>query len=214
MDDCVDLERDIIIITKAVRFKGNKGNETDPKTTAGKREVPLLDILKAELEGRHGKLFPGTMTTSKWKSLWSQYIHSLEAFVNDCPQKRWFHRTVDWIAAHPEEWRTYLNLKRKNRTEAEAYRLKEWKSVTIRPHDLRHSYCTTLRDCGVDLKLAIRWMGHADEKMILRIYDHPPESRVQNAIKTLNSEVNHMQKDMQKIIIMPERKEQQQSASS
>jgi hypothetical protein len=34
-----------------------------------------------------------------------------------------------------------------------------------------------LRDAGVDLKQAIIWMGHADEKMILRIYDQPGEER-------------------------------------
>ena len=49
--------------------------------------------------------------------------------------------------------------------------------IIIRPHDLRVSYCTMLRDAGVDLKQAIIWMGHADEKMILRIYDQPGEER-------------------------------------
>ena len=44
--------------------------------------------------------------------------------------------------------------------------------VTIRPHDLRHTYCTMLVDAGVPLKQAMAWLGHADEKMILRVYDH------------------------------------------
>ena len=59
--------------------------------------------------------------------------------------------------------------------------------MKIRPHDLRHSYATTLRDAGVDVKLAIRWMGHTDEKMILRIYDHPGEARVRQAVDSVNS---------------------------
>jgi integrase len=59
------------------------------------------------------------------------------------------------------------------------------KKVNIRPHDLRHSYCTMLRDAGVDMKLAMQWMGHADEKMILRIYDHVSESRVSAAMESL-----------------------------
>ena len=41
--------------------------------------------------------------------------------------------------------------------------------VSIRPHDLRHTYCTMLRDAGVDMKQAMLWLGHADEKMILRV---------------------------------------------
>ena len=49
--------------------------------------------------------------------------------------------------------------------------------VQIRCHDLRHSFCTMLRDAGVDMKLAMLWMGHADEKMILRIYDHVTDER-------------------------------------
>lgn len=54
--------------------------------------------------------------------------------------------------------------------------------VDIRPHDLRHTFCTMLRDAGVDMKQAMLWMGHADENMILRIYDHVGENRTKNSI--------------------------------
>lgn len=191
IDRDVDFDRNIIIIREAVHFEGNKGKRGDPKTEAGKREIPLLDILKAELEGKHGPVLPMKMTTSMWRSLWSQYIHSLETVVNGCSQKRWFHKTNAWIESHPEESKLYLSLKKKSQAEAEKYRLAEWKSVTIRPHDLRHSYCTLLRDSGVDLKLAIRWMGHSDEKMILRIYDHPSSKRVKSAIENMNFQVQN-----------------------
>ena len=69
--------------------------------------------------------------------------------------------------------------------------------VSIRPHDLRHTYCTMLRDSGVDMKQAMIWMGHADEKMILHVYDHVSEKRTKNSIdqveKTLQNMQNHMQ---------------------
>lgn len=69
--------------------------------------------------------------------------------------------------------------------------------VSIRPHDLRHTYCTMLRDSGVDMKQAMIWMGHSDEKMILHVYDHVSEKRTQNSIdqveKTLQNMQNHMQ---------------------
>ena len=58
--------------------------------------------------------------------------------------------------------------------------------VKIRPHDLRHTYCTLLVNAGVSMKQAMQWMGHADEKMILRIYDHITEQRIQNSTKNLN----------------------------
>ena len=59
--------------------------------------------------------------------------------------------------------------------------------ITVRCHDLRHSYCTWLRDSGVDIHQAIIWMGHADEKLILRIYDHPGSARGTEAKKRLFS---------------------------
>lgn len=55
--------------------------------------------------------------------------------------------------------------------------------VSIRPHDLRHTYCTMLRDAGVDMKQAMIWMGHSDEKMILHVYDHVSEKRTQNSLE-------------------------------
>jgi integrase len=132
-----------------------------------------------------------------WRSLWAQYINSIEAGVNGCPQKRWYHKTKAWIESHPEEFKSYLKLKQKNQSAAEALRLAEWKSVTIRPHDLHHSYCTMLRDAGVDPKLAIRWMGHADEKMILRVYDHPSAFRERTAIDNLNKRAFQVQNEVQ-----------------
>lgn len=54
--------------------------------------------------------------------------------------------------------------------------------VSIRPHDLRHTYCTMLRDAGVDMKQAMLWLGHADEKMILRVYDHVRDARTRASV--------------------------------
>ena len=55
----------------------------------------------------------------------------------------------------------------------------------IRCHDFRHTYCTMLYEAGIDLKTAQRWMGHADEKMILRIYAHLTERQEQKAVEKL-----------------------------
>lgn len=59
--------------------------------------------------------------------------------------------------------------------------------VAFTPHDLRHSYCTMLYDADVDMKSAIKWMGHADEKMIMRIYAHLSEIKQQEAINKVST---------------------------
>lgn len=88
-------------------------------------------------------------------------------------QKRWHHRMNGDRERFPElHDRMDALLAVGDEEQAEALRLQDWQTFDIRPHDLRHSFCTMLRDNGVDIKLAMRWMGHADEKMILRIYDH------------------------------------------
>jgi integrase len=43
-----------------------------------------------------------------------------------------------------------------------------------------------LRDAGVDLKVAMEWLGHADEKMILKIYDHT-EERIKTSVERLTA---------------------------
>lgn len=147
IDRDVDFERRMIIVSRAIHFEGNRGVIGGPKTEAGKRSIPLLDVLYAALSGQHGGVCPlrktKSVTSSAWRCIWSRYVKELEQ---------------------------YSGMK-----------------ITIRPHDLRHSYATTLRDAGVDPKLAIRWMGHVDEKMILQVYDHPGDARVQQAIKSVNS---------------------------
>ena len=55
--------------------------------------------------------------------------------------------------------------------------------VNIRPHDLRHTYCTMLVDAGVPLKQAMAWLGHADEKMIMRVYDHVHAERSRASVQ-------------------------------
>ena len=69
--------------------------------------------------------------------------------------------------------------------------------VSIRPHDLRHTFCTMLRDAGIDMHQAMIWMGHADEKMILRVYDHVTDKRTQNSIIQMEKSLLNMQNNMQ-----------------
>lgn len=66
--------------------------------------------------------------------------------------------------------------------------------VSIRPHDLRHTYCTMLCDAGVPIRQAMEWLGHADEKMILRIYDHNTPARNAASTTALESHLHPRRK--------------------
>ena len=84
----------------------------------------------------------------------------METAINGC-HKRWYGKTREHKALLAEE-----------------KELPPWISFTVTPYDLRHSFCTWCRDHGVELNTCIRWMGHADAKMILKIYDSVSDTRM------------------------------------
>lgn len=55
----------------------------------------------------------------------------------------------------------------------EAGDLPPWIEFDIVPYTLRHAFCQMCRDANpqVDINTCRRWMGHADAKMILKVYD-------------------------------------------
>lgn len=171
IDRDVDFEAGTIHVRHAVRYESNAPILADPKTEAGDRVIPLFDILRDELAGHHGLLArsaTGTlMSESAFQSAWQTYINAMETRLNGC-QKRWYGR------------------RRSDRLLMQTGELPPWKEFTVKCHDLRHSYCTMLRDAGIELKLAMQWMGHADEKMILRIYDHVTDYRTSDGIQKVD----------------------------
>lgn len=145
----VDFDRKTITVREAVRFDTNgKPILCDPKTEAGARVIPMLDVVARELRGISGLVCPSAsgalMTESAWKRGWSSYLNALG--VTD-------------------------NGRARHRSDA------TWVPVTIRAHDLRHTYCTMLFEAGVDLKTAMLWMGHADQTMTMQIYTHLSDKR-------------------------------------
>lgn len=189
----IDIQGRIIHVSNAVMFDGNHPVITVPKTDAGVREVPIFDVLVPELTNVNGYIAKSKnknkksrvadlMSEASFNSAWKSYKNAIEASLNG-HQKRWHHRTKEDKQANPELHRQMQELIDKGmEEEAEELRLADWKQFTVRPHDLRHSFCTMLRDSGVEMKLAMKWMGHADEKMILRVYDHITTKRTEDAI--------------------------------
>lgn len=186
-----------LVVHQAVTFAGAEPALKGTKNDSSMRRVPVLAPLVPYFYDEQGEQIrrlgyivscvDGSMCTEAgWKRAWESYISALETALNGT-EKRWYHRTREWKQAHPDEWAAYEQLKRTKPKQAEEYRLIGWRPVTIRPHDLRHSFCEWSLSNGVDLKTVIAWMGHTDERMVMRIYDHLTDKREAAAVSLLNN---------------------------
>lgn len=141
------------------------------KTDKAARKIPLFPPLKSALSGKKGRLIVSAkgeqVTIQAWKSAWSSYVFCMETAINGC-QKRWYGKTKE-----------HLDLI------ARGGKLPPWRPFTVVPYDLRHSFCCMCRDNGVELNTCIRWMGHADAKMILKIYDEASDDRSEKEAEKL-----------------------------
>lgn len=139
----------------------NKG-----KTDNASRKIPLFTPLRNALLGRTGMLVTSSdgspVTVSSFDQQWDSYVKSMERAINGY-------------------YYSYHGKLRKHRDIlAAGGTLPEYKRFTVVPYDLRHSFCTMCRDNGVELNTCIHWMGHADAKMILAIYDEVSDDRSQS----------------------------------
>lgn len=186
-----------ISVHQAVTFAGADPELKDTKNESSMRTVPLFAPLRPFFLDENGKplkkfsyVLPSASgalcSESAWKRAWQSYISALETALNGV-EKRWYHRTKEWKLSHPDEWRAYEHLRRTKPKQAEDYRLAGWRPVTIRAHDLRHSFCEWTISSGVDPRTVMNWMGHADERMIMKIYDHVTDKREAAAIALVNS---------------------------
>lgn len=149
----VDFANLTITVREAVRFEGaGKPVLARPKTEAGIRTVPMLEGLADELRGITGYLCPSAEGTLMSESAWSRAWES------------YLYALSETLNGCSKRWAK-----------------SPWKEVSIRPHDLRHSFCTMLYDSNVDLKTAMLWMGHADQTMTMRVYTHLTETRRREA---------------------------------
>lgn len=160
IDRSVDFSAGVIRLRDFVHLSGWNNYEIsgEGKTSRAVREIPLLDPVREALEGRHGLVATSAsgapVTVQAWRSLWESYVSCMEEEINGCSRRWYGKRKKDRDAVLPP-----------------------WVSFSVVPYDLRHSFCVFCRDRGVELNTCIRWMGHADSKMILRVYDEVSADR-------------------------------------
>lgn len=167
----LDLDRDIsgdyITVRETVHLKSSNRYEATRKmkTAYSGRVVPLFPPLKAALKDKHGLLIQSAsgapVTVQAWRSAWESYVYALETAINGCPE-RWYGR----------------------RKQDAGKNLPPFVHVAFTPYMLRHSFVKMCRDNGVEINTCIHWMGHADAKMILKVYDeYTPERGASEAEK-------------------------------
>lgn len=165
IDRDVDFEHDTITVRETAHIDPNNGQKyavsAQGKTSKANRTIPLLPPLKRALEGRTGLLVTSAhgepVTRTTWRVLWRSYCTQMEKEINGI-DRRWYGRTKAQKA---------LDV------------LPPWVSFTVTPYDLRHSFATMCRSMTppIEMHTVIAWMGHADSKMILSVYDSVTDDR-------------------------------------
>ena len=181
IDRDVDTKADLIFVRETVHMiSSNQYKATkELKTKFSRREIPLFPPLKKALDGHHGMLIQSasgnSVTIQAWKSLWESYKYNLETAINGC-EERWYGK----------------------KKEHKGKELPPFIKITFTPYSLRKSFCTMCRDNGVELNTCIHWMGHADSKMILRVYDQYSHDRGKKEAEKLTKKLFAGQEDGQK----------------
>lgn len=183
IDRDVDFKNNTITIRETAHVDGQKYDRTgDMKTDWSKRQVPLFPPLRNVLEGKKGYLITSAtgkpVTIQAWKSAWESYVFRMETAINGI-EKRWYGRTKE-----QQEMK-------------KAGTLPAWIDFDIVPYTLRHAFCQMCRDTGVELNTCRRWMGHADAKMILKVYDSVSDDRSDSERKKVETRLFGVQNGVQ-----------------
>ncbi|OQB15007.1 MAG: Transposase [Firmicutes bacterium ADurb.Bin193] len=160
----INFENNTISVNKSLEFIGNSSKIKLPKTKAGHRIVPLPESVKVLLLSQNhntervvGNVKGKTVTKIAFRRMWDIVVEGLQK---------------------PIELEEGQKLTEKEKRDNMIF------SVT--PHVLRHTYCTTLYDAGIDLKTAQKIMGHSNISVTAQIYTHLDNSHIIAAGEKLN----------------------------
>ena len=200
IDRDVDFENDVITVRQTAHIDGQKYAFTaDMKTDWSSRQVPLFPPLKQALKGRRGYVITSAhgeqVTLSTWRVVWDSYLFCMETAINGV-EKRWYRRTRE----HKKILAEADALRKEGKKQAADEKEKEipaWIDFDIVPYTLRHAFCAFCRDSGVEINTCRRWMGHADAKMILKVYDTVSEDREENERQKIEKRWIQVQNEVQ-----------------
>ena len=188
----IDIDRDVDFKNETITVQETAHTDPDNaqkyaytgegKTDWSNRTIPLFPPLKQALTGKHGYLITSAhgerVTKQTWKTAWESYLFCMETAINGV-QKRWYGKT------------------REQKKLAEEGKMPAWIEFDIVPYTLRHAFCQMCRDTGVEINTCRRWMGHADAKMILKVYDAVSENRSDQERKKVENRLFGVQNGVQ-----------------
>ena len=194
IDRDVDFDEKVIHVRYFRHIEHNKAViEKRGKNDYAARDIKLFPQLEKVLVGHHGLALSmedgGVLTDCAWRSAWAGFVRTIERRMNGGCQRRWYGRRKE----DRERKAIYDRLMAEGKTdEAQQYKLPPWKSFTVKPYDLRHSFTCMCRDLwNIDVHTVMTWLGHTDLSMILRIYDHVSEDRINAEFKKVCDAYNN-----------------------
>lgn len=168
----MDIDRDVdfvnnrLYVREALSYSDtHRGKLKDPKTNKGLRSMPLFAPVKQALLEKHGPV-----------------VKAINAN----------QMTMSAFASMWKSYKLHMGILYNNGLRPRWDKEGKFQPITIKTHDFRHSFCTMICDAGVDIKTAMLWMGHSDEKMIRQIYDHLTAKRLQLAEENTAKKIEKM----------------------
>lgn len=156
----VDFKRGMLNVDSNIKRSGAVGST---KTESGVRSIPIRDVLLKDLILKKGEPFEYILKNANGDHLNAGSMRRLwSSFMNDLNIEMGC-RSVGGKAIPPYK-----------------------AAADIVPYYLRHTFCTELRDAGVDITVARDLMGHSDISTTAKIYTHRTDEAVEKARSALN----------------------------
>lgn len=161
----VDFIHNVIHITKAVHYYGNRPTIGSLKTASSKRDIPLLDPLARRI--RMMNIQPE-----------EYFFGGKEPLSRMAVQRRWEYWCRD---------KGYVDVVYKENAPGEAHgKHATINKPTMDRHSIRHTYATMLYEAGVDIKAAQKILGHSNFQTTYDIYTHVSQQHLKEAADKLN----------------------------
>lgn len=158
-----------LTVNNVIRFEGTKGVfHSELKTSAAHRTIPLPAALASAL-------------AEEKKQTKSMFVVPAANGGNATPQ------TVKNLMKIVERRQVsnVVTLDQKDPKQPRGPKIERTLDFRITPHQLRHTYITTLCQSGMDIKKIQYLAGHSDVKMTLNIYSHVVNNRPDELIESV-----------------------------